>query len=131
LAHFIFPNNFPNNNEFPENLTAQSQEIANISTELFKRLGVKSSGNKFVTMIVVSSDTWVGQIAPLLLHDECEKIYNRRIDLTKMKSFAFENLDAVNKSPYLEHAQFIVVIDKNLLGVKSYPELENILPFHP
>ena len=105
--------------------------MVNISKELFKRLGVKSSTDESITMIVVSKDTWVGQIAPLLLHDECEKIYNKRIDLTKMKSFAFKDLDAVGNSPHLEHAQFIVIIDKHELRPNNYPELESILPFHP
>ncbi len=115
MANFIFPNN-----QFLEKLTGLKQ---------LNQLGTKPATHEVVTMIVVSQNWWEGYNAMFLLHEECEKFYGKRIDLTKLRYVVLKDLDAASKSPHLERAQFIIVLNEDLLGVENYPELEGILPF--
>ena len=124
MAHFIF-----SNNQFLEKLTELDRQRTKITQELFTRLGVTPAANEVITMIVVSKNAWEGYNALFLLHEECEKIYKKRIDLTKVRSIVLKDIEAVRKSPHLEHARFIIILDENLLGAEHYPELEEILPF--
>ncbi len=124
MAHFIF-----SNNEFLAKLAELNKQRIRTSQDLYTRLGVKPVSNEIITMIVVSQNQWEGHHALLLLHEECEKIYKKRVDLTRIRSVVFKDIEAVGKSPHLERARFIIILDEDLLGAENYPELEEILPF--
>ena len=124
MAHFIFSNEL-----FLLKLNELNKESERISRELLIRHGIKQGCTDVVTILMISKNEWEGHTTLLDLQIECEQIYHRRIDLTKIKSVVLRDLEAASKSPHLEQARFIIILDENLLGAENYPELETILPF--
>lgn len=124
MAQFIF-----SNEKFLQKLADLNQQRIQISQNLFSRLGIMQTTNRIITMIVVSKDSWEGHHALFLLHEECEKIFKKRVDLTRIRPIVLRDIEAVTKSPHLERARFIIILNEDLLGAEHYPELETILPF--
>jgi hypothetical protein len=124
VALFIF-----SNEKYLEYLLQQHQVTKEIGSTLFRRLGVQSKPLKRVTMLVISKDTFNGLDILFDLAIQCEKVYKKKIDLSKMRVVVFSSIDTASKSPLLEQINFIFIPEENLQGVKDYPELEHILPF--
>ena len=123
MADFIFPSG-----SYVLDLMKLTEKSEHIKNELFRRLGVQPS-NEVITMIVIAKNHWDGYDVLRNLQIECEQIYHKRIDVTKIKSVVLSSLELASKSPHLERANFIIILDENLLGAENYPELEKILPF--
>ena len=102
---------------------------AELSLYLFQKLGVRPPTTKIVIIAISQGDTMYGCDVLMLLVEECEKIYGRKVELSSLKMVSLSSLEAAKRSPYLEMASFILVTDEDLLGASEYPELERILKF--
>lgn len=94
------------------------------------RLGVKPPPEK-VVVIVIAEKEFEGHSALFDLFEECEKLYGkgRRVDEQRIRRVTCKSLDQASKSPSLEMASFVLIVDGHLLDAASYPELADILPF--
>ncbi len=124
MSHLIF-----SNEQFLAKLTELHQMNLEVSINLFKRLGVNPQPTERVTMLVISKDSGAGHNALFTLAIECERAYKKTVDTLRMKSIVLRSLEEASRSPHLERASFILILDENLLGIENYPELEHILPF--
>jgi hypothetical protein len=122
--HFVFSN---------EAFLKKMEEIRAIShaesSELLHKLGVRKKEEIKVTVIAISQDSFAGFDVALTLAEDCEKAYQKTVDVNKLNVVVFTDLVLASKSPHLERASFILFADENLLSAKDYPELKDILPF--
>lgn len=125
MASFIF-----SNERYIEAMLAQQATINAERADLYKRLGVRITDSDVVTILVISSDEFLGHDAVFELAMHCQKIYKKEVNLQKVRFIVLRNLEQAKCSPHLERASFIFIPDENLLDANLYPELETILPFH-
>lgn len=115
------------NSSYLSTLHDQLKLTSETSQQLFRKIGIRPTPKKILLLTIAEADATIGTIVMMTLLEECERIYGKKVDPSSIKYVSLPSLERARNSPYLELADFVLMIDHDLLEIEHYPELEQII----